>query len=91
MGTVQFLFDDCLLRINCNGQVAPLETPALLGPHPRVTYSTRVRPDSRAENLSTIFTKTRGIPRNAGTFSGPVLVLKKGAGRSAHGQSTSPS
>ncbi len=88
LGTVQFLFDDYLLRTNCIGQIAPLETPKIFGLHPRVTFSTRIHLDPRDEDSSTISTRTRGIPRNAGTFSGPVLVSKKGARRSAHGQST---
>ena len=84
LGIVRFLSDD-RLQIDCNGQIAPPIGHIVLHNQPNLP------PYSAGEYLSTIYTRTRVIPEKPDTFSGPVLVLMKGARRSAHGQSRSQS
>ena len=86
LGTVQFLSDD-RLHFDCDhGHPTPPIGQIVL------PFSKILLPDSGAEDSSTTFARTRGIPRNAGTFSGPVLVFNEVAQRGgAYGQSTSQS
>ena len=69
MTVIRLLTADRRLQFDCNGRIAPPATPKLLGLSLRVTYSTRVHLDSRGEDSSTIFTRTRVAPERPDPLS----------------------